>query len=248
MYNPGSVGYQVHIRRKRPGLIIFIIFIISGTVSFISFKADIKFSHISTFFIDKSKKEDNSNPKNVLPEIDAKSYRSIASLSPAKFGSINIPGKEVVNEPILIDSKVSVILNTSENKRKQESDTLKKPTETIFSETEYFNFGIGTSGMNNSNQENIMVSPDSVKYKKTWFYVIVSSVDTKETADQQKNKFIQLFPLCDYIYIPSLNKYRIYIGKYSSMKEASIKSNAFMKQYPAIKPWIWKNPNEFSKH
>jgi hypothetical protein len=208
---------------------------------FIPYKMGYKFSELKTLINNKDKSENKTLYQTSSTHKAVFRYSNKYKLVGAKGGYTVMPEEELSLKSLKIESNLTTETVQNLMPENHQSDTPENHANNSFSEIEYFNFGISTSDMNSPIEKIAKISPDSVKKDKTWFYVIVSSVETKERAEQQIIKFQKISSQSDFIYIPSLNKYRIYIGKYSSMKEASIKTNAFVKQHPDIKPWIWKN-------
>jgi hypothetical protein len=72
------------------------------------------------------------------------------------------------------------------------------------------------------------------------YYIIISSVDTKSAAEKQKEKYNSLSLKTEIIYISKQNRYRLSIGRYSTMQQASTASKDIKSKHPDHKTWIWK--------
>jgi hypothetical protein len=247
MYSTGPVGYQIHIKKRRPGLIVFLTITIIGLVALILNKAGFDYKNTLSSLYENTSVETDQSPivdeRLGLIAIEGEmNNQQIGKLGLPIPHEVEIKNKIVYNESNRNTDhpkNSGTIISGSINE--EVSDLGQGKTETPFSQPEYFSFGIGSSGTKTTNEALKEIENDTTRQSKLLFYVIVSSVDTKELAEKQKEKFMKMSAQSGYVYVPSLNKYRVYIGYYSNLKEATSKSKSFQNNYPSYKPWIWKN-------
>ncbi|MCD4795044.1 MAG: SPOR domain-containing protein [Bacteroidales bacterium] len=142
-----------------------------------------------------------------------------------------------VSDPEIKSEKEIVNLssvNVPDGKKHGESDSNTIETEKNYFETE------NLRSVFDKPEEEMKSDKDTTKLKKDKYYIIVSSVKSKEAAEKQQKKFLAISVKTDVIYVQSNNRYRISLGTFSSFKEASAKSKAFQSKHPNYKTWIWK--------
>ena len=247
MYSPGPVGYQIHIKRRRPGLIVVLTLTIIGVAVLILNISGIEYKNFITGLNKNTVFENDQTPivekSLVLHAIEVKrNHLQIGKLGIAIPHEVERENKIVYIEPDQnTDHPNNPGTTISGSGNEGVSDLDQGKTETPFSQPEYFSFGMGSPGTRTTKETLKGVVNDTTMQTKSVFYVIVSSVDTKELAEKQKDKFVKISAESGYVYVPSLNKYRIYIGYNSNLKEATSRSKSFQNNYPSYKPWIWKN-------
>lgn len=246
------IGYHSKKRRKWPRVIVLVFIIFIAFISIILLKPD--FNNLKKFYASSDKNElteipESNKSNDIINANDTQDNTSYLNekldtkepnqedLSIIKENFDNSSEQKFNSSLKIVENKDTLNLSSekiSEKKTdaKSDSNTIKK--EKVYLETENLKSGL------NKLEEESKSAEDTFELKNDKYYIIISSVDSKEAADKQQQKFLNMSVKTDVIYVPSNNRYRISLGNYTNFKEASAKSKAFQSKYPAYKTWVWK--------
>lgn len=246
------IGYHSKINRKRPIAIILVLIILLAVIIIFLLKPD--FNNLKEFYASYDKNElieiPESNKSNEI--LQANDIEEDISNFDEKLGTneLNKENPVIVEEIIDISSEQKFksslktiedkdTLNLSSENISEKKTDAKSDSNTIKKEKNYVETENLKTILNNLEEES-KSEEDTFELKKDKYYIIISSVNSKEAAEKQQKKFLDMSVKTDVIYVPSNNRYRISLGTYSNFKNASAKSKAFQSKYPAYKTWVWK--------
>lgn len=254
--NSPPIGYRSRIRRKWPRVVIPVIIILVAVIAiyilipdfnkFIDIIASINNNEVEEITVS-NKSNDTIQATDSEESISFFNERPVTEEpkeeDPVVFEEIkeNIDSysseqKPVSDPEIKSEKEIAGIssANVSDEKKHAESGS-----NTIETEKNYFE-NENLRSVSDKLEEEPKSEKDTFELKKDKYYIIVSSVESKEAAGRQQKKFLAVSVKTDVIYVPSNNRYRLSLGTYSSLKEASAKSKTFHIKHPAYKTWIWK--------
>lgn len=233
------IGYSTKIRKKRPGPFLVILVIISLALSIYFLITEYSNYKDFTSLLGEEKIEKEIIDKNEAPiiqtirkndewgvtegeEVDKKEQKEKSEHKPVKV-------KAEVNSADTKDTNKENLALAGDNKNVENSKTdITKEVEQIPEKEKLEEI------------EDLSEKKDVSSEVKKKYHIIISSVDSKEAANKQQEKFKNMSVNTSVIHVPKENRYRISLGAYVNMKEATIASESFRSKYPDYKTWIWK--------